>query len=195
VKASWRNRNLRLTPAFIFALLFGGEVTTTDLNPNQPGRMNEWDADSIRSVIEEGRRQLDSQSERFRHVTDRAQTLLTVALVGLAFSTGVVPRWSNVDGMHRVVATSVSCLGTVLLLLGVGTAAAASVVSARFGTIDTTLLSNEAEPVRPALARHYASAVRAGETTLLVRVTLFRQAVRYVSWGVVVSSLALALTW
>jgi hypothetical protein len=195
MQASWRNRKLRLTPAFILALLFGGEVETDDLNPNNPGAMLGWDADSFRLIVEEGRRQIDAQGERFRHVTDRAQTLLTVALVAVAFSAGDVSRWSNVDGFHRMVATLASCSGIALLLLGVGTAAAASVVSARFGAIDATRLTNEESLSYQILAVHYAKAVRSGETTLLTRVTLFRQAVRYICWGVAISSLAIALTW
>lgn len=195
MKVSWRSRKLRLTPAFILALLFGGEVETDDLNPNIPGAMVGWDQDSFRLIVEEGRRQLDAQGERFRHVTDRAQTLLTVALVAMAFSASDVSRWSNVDGFHRIVATIASCSGIALLLLGVGTTAAASVVSARFGAIDATRLTNQELVSHQTLAKHYAKAVRAGETTLLTRVTLFRQAVRYICWGVVVSSLAIALTW
>ena len=195
MRASWRSHDLRLTPAFVLALLFGGQVETADLNPNQPGTMLGWSNEAYRTIVEEGRLQLESQASRFRHTCDRAQTLLTVALVGVAFSAGVVSRWSHVEGVHRVIATVVSCAGGVLLLLGVASAAAASVVSARFGAIDTTRLSNENVLTDDVLARHYASAVRSGETTLLARVTLFRHAVRYVCWGVVLSSLAVALTW
>ncbi|MGZ6609192.1 MAG: hypothetical protein ACXVFI_19245 [Solirubrobacteraceae bacterium] len=189
MKATWKHqKNMNSTVAFVLALLFGGSVSPERLNPNEPADLTALSADSLHLVVEQGRRQLDAQSERFRHVTDRAQTLLTVSLVALAFVAGTLSRINNTHGSQRIVATTVWAVGLLLVLLGIATAAAVIVVRAPFSAVDTTQMTTWSEPVLTQLATDHAKSVILGETTVAARVTLFRQATRFVSWGAVLAT-------
>jgi hypothetical protein len=194
VNATWKRHNLRLTPAFVLALLFGGIVRTAPLNPNQPSDVSALDAGSLQLIVDEGRRQLDNQADRFRHITDRAQTLLTVGLIAVGFAASIFTRLGHVHAVRRVLATSFWGVGGVMLLIGIAAAAAAVVVGAEFDTVDTTQISGWPSPALPLLAREYAEAVIIGETTVAARLTLFRQATRFVCWGVVLAALAVVMT-
>lgn len=54
-------------PAFILALLFGGEVRPSG-NPNEPGDLTAFDDDSLRLVIDEGRAQISCDANRDRPI-------------------------------------------------------------------------------------------------------------------------------
>jgi hypothetical protein len=71
----------------------------------------------------------------------------------------------------------------VLLVLGVGGAAAVMAVRADFRMIDTAVLSSYRPPVQPTLARDYSRMLGAGEDTVATRLTIFRQSVVYVILG------------
>jgi hypothetical protein len=195
MKATWKKTDTTLTLAFILALLFGGSVKPSEpLNKNQPQDVEAIRDDALDVIIDEGRRQIDAQAERFRHVTDRAQTLLTVSLVAVAFAASIFGRLQHADGGLRVVATLLWSLGGVLLLIGVATAAATVVVRAEFDSIDATQMTHWMEPAIRKLAGEYSEAVILGETTVAARVTVFRQATRFVGWGVIIVAIALLLT-
>jgi hypothetical protein len=189
VKATWKQqKDINSTVAFILALLFGGSVTPDRLNPNEPADLGQLTPVSLQLIVDQGRRQLDAQSERFRHVTDRAQTLLTVSLVALAFVAGIVTRISGSHGAQRVFATIGWAVGLLLVLVGIAAAAAVIVVKAEFSAVDTTQMTHWSEPVLTQLAADHAKSVILGENTVAARVTLFRQATRFVSWGAVLAA-------
>lgn len=183
MKATWRMRDLRLTVAFILALLFGGSVEPALANPNQPGKLDGKSDESLRLIVEEGRRQVDSQTARFEHVQARAQIVLTVSLVALGFIAGVLTAIPSAPGARQVAGWIVWSLSLVLVVLAVATAAAIIAVRADFDTVDTTQVSAMDDPVLPALAADYSTVVRLGEITVAARVTLLRQATRFLSWG------------
>jgi len=185
---------MRPTPAFLLALAFGGEVTPGQENPNVPGQMTDFEQSDLQIVLDEGRIQLDHATSKLEHVQSRAQALLTVALASLAFATGAFGRLDRVDGWAEVVASGVLVLGMILVLLGVGLAAAAIVVRADFHQVDTTQISNMSPPILSEVAADYAVCVKRGEITVAERVTIFRLATRYTVWGAILVALVYAIT-
>ena len=184
---------VRPTTAYVCSLLFGAEIISDPINKNTPGDISEFDSDSQMLLIEEGRRQLADQSDRFRHVCDRALALLTVGLAVLGLMATSYTHVSKPSGVRGDFTLGLWALGAVLALLGVATTAAVAVVRAQFSSIDTTIVSNLPNPVRHRLASEYSKAVIVGETTLAERVTVFRQAVRCICWSAMLLGVAYVL--
>jgi len=181
------------TTAYVLSLLFGAEIVSDPINTNTPGDVSEFDTDSQTLLIEEGRRQLADQSDRFRHVCDRALALLTIGLAVLGLMATSYTHVSKPPGVRGDFTLGLWALGAALAVLGVATTAAVAVVRAHFSTIDTTVLSNLPSPVRHRLASEYSKAVIVGETTLAERVTVFRQAVRCICWSAMLLGVAYVL--
>lgn len=180
-----------MAPAFVLALLLGGRVTPTPLNRNSPGPIATFNDADCKLLIEEGRRQLDSQADRFKHTTDRAQVLLTASLVVVAFVAGILHRVSQAGGRHGVFALAIWAAGAAFTIVGLAAAASVIVVRADFDAIDTTVMSNwEDRPILQKLAGDYAKVVVLGETTIAARVTMFRLATRLVCWGAIFVAVA-----
>jgi hypothetical protein len=196
MKVTWNSgRQHRLTTGFILALLFGGGVTPDHTNPNIPGTVHTFDDESLRVVIEEGRRQADRQADTFRHTIDRAQALLTASLVAAGFIGEVLRQITKVKGDRQLVALGFWSASALLVIIGIAAAAATAVVSAEFTTIDTTQISTWEPPVLRELAADYATAVKLGETTLDARVTMFRMATRFVCYGSALGAVAFGLSY
>ena len=175
MKASWNSgRQHRLSTAFIAALLFGGGVEPDHRNPNVPGNLEEFDSESLKLLVDEGRRQSDRQTEIFKHTTDRAQVLLTVGLALAGFVAATLHQIQNLHGDRKWIAFSIWIGAALLTIVGVAATASVLVVRAVFSVIDTTQISTWTPPVLRQLAEDYADAVRIGETTLDTRVTMFR---------------------
>ena len=185
---------MRLTPAFILGLVFGGPVKPTLLNPNTPSDMKGFDDADLQLVVDEGRRQLGNQTGAFQHVQGRAQSLLTVCLAVLAFATGAIGRLQKICGARFVIALIVFVMAMSLVILGLALAAAVIVVRADFDQTDTTQITGFDRPLLKSVAADYADVVRIGEITIAARVTLFRMATRYTVWGAVLTAAVYALT-
>lgn len=185
---------MRLTPAFILGLVFGGPVKPTLTNPNTPSDMTSFDDADLQLVVDEGRRQLDNQTGAFQHVQGRAQSLLTVCLAVLAFATGAIGRLQRICGVRFVVALIVFVLAVCLVIVGLALAAAVIVVRADFEQTDTTQVTGFKAPILRTVAADYANVVRIGEITVAARVTVFRMATRYSVWGAVLTASVYALT-
>jgi hypothetical protein len=195
MRVTWKKQqDLRLTTAFVLSLLFGGRVVPPPLNPNKPSDITGFDDESLRLIVDEGRRQSADQSDRFKHATDRAQVLLTAGLAALGLVAALLATVNDASGARRVVATVVWAIAGVLTVLGVATAASVIVVRADFVVVDTTQMTSWSPPLLKQLADDYADAVILGETTVAARITVFRQATRFVCWGVVLAAIAFALT-
>ena len=194
MKAKWHGRTMRLTPAFILGLVFGGPVKPTLPNPNTPSDMNGFDDADLQLVVDEGRRQLDNQTGAFQHVQGRAQSLLTICLAVLAFATGAIGRLQKICGARFVVALIVFVMAMSLVIIGLALAAAVIVVRADFDQTDTTQITGFDRPLLKSVAADYADVVRIGEITIAARVTLFRMATRYTVCGAVLTAAVYALT-
>lgn len=194
MKATWKQHDLRLTTAFLLALFFGGSVEPSLKNPNEPGNLDGRSEASLRLIVEEGRRQVEAQTSRFQHVQARAQILLSVSLVALGFTSGILTKIRSAPTAREVIGWIVWSLALLLVLLAVSTAAAIIVVRADFASVDATRVSAMDEPILPALAADYADVVRIGEIAVAVRVALLRQATRYLAWGSLIASVAFFVT-
>jgi hypothetical protein len=180
--------------AFVWALLIGGEVLPKHENPNQPGDLSEFDDESLRLIVEEGRSQVDRQSDRFRHATDRGQVLLTVDLALLGFLAALLHHLLQIGGQRETIAVAVWVLSGILAIIGTAAAAAVVVVKASFGVIDATRVTTFPPPVLRCLASEYARTVRDGELTADLRVTMFRQAARVTVVAAIVAAIAFGLS-
>lgn len=184
---------VRPTTAYVCSLLFGAEIVSDPINKNTPGDITGFDADSQTLLIEEGRRQLADQSDRFRHLCDRALALLTVALAVLGLMATSYTHVAKPSGIRGGFTLGLWALGASLAVIGTAATAAVAVVRAQFSSIDATIVSNLESPVRHRLAAEYAKAVIVGETTLAERVTVFRQAVRCICWSAMLLGAAYVL--
>jgi hypothetical protein len=190
----WDRWRRRPTPAFLRALLIGGTPRTLASNENQAGDLAEHNVEELQLVIDEGRRQLDAQSTRFEDVQGRAQTLLTISLVVLGLTSGMVSRLHGFDGWRARFEWVLWSIAIASDLLGVLLAAAVISVRARFETTDTMQVTNMERPLLKSLADDYAKSVRLGEETVADRVNAFQVATRYTVWGAVTTALVFIIT-
>jgi hypothetical protein len=194
VKATWKKKaEIPLTWAYILAMLLGGTARPENLNPNAPGDISEFDEPSLTLLVEEGRRQIQEQMDRFKHVTDRAQVLLTVSIVLLGFLSATFQHANHASAWARVVALAVWSVAVSFALAGFAAAASVMVVPAEFEGIDTTRVSNWDPPILRRLAAAYSKAVVVGETTVAARLTLFQRATRLVCWAAVIAAVAFTI--
>lgn len=161
--ATWNKRRCPLSTAFLLALVLGGRVEPELPNPNEPGSIDNLSDDDARLLVEEGRRQLDSQQQRFTNVQARAQALLTIALAVLAFAANAIENVATSTGGFAVgVERLLTAIAMLLVLAGVGLAAAINVVRADFDQTDTTQISRWSAPLLPNVAADYTKVVRRG---------------------------------
>lgn len=169
-------------------LIPGITVSILRTDAIEPGSLADWDDDALGIVVDEGRRQLDRQSERFDRVRSGAQLLFTTALALLVVLGASAQRVLDHDGL---VLQSAWVLGLVAVASGMLGAAAILTVKTEFGGIHTALLSHSGpEPLRE-LAVAYTQQVSTGENTLNARVTVYRDAV----WLVLVGALVQLIVW
>jgi hypothetical protein len=194
MKVMWRGRHVRLAPAFLLSLLLGGPVSALRQNPNQPENIGTFDDADLQFVVDEGRRQIDAQRSDFEHVQSRAQSLLAVGLAVLGFSAGGLGWLTRVHGATYAADLLLWIVAFGVVLIGVGLSASVVVVQANFDRIDTTQMTRWTTPVLRSLAEDYAKSVRVGEITVADRVTVFRLATRYISWGAVLTAVVFVIT-
>lgn len=188
---AWRRRP---TPAFLWALTRGGTPPNLAGHQNEGGDLAAHSDAELQLVIDEGRRQLDVQTARFEDVQGRAQTLLTVSLVVLGLTAGIVSRLHSFGGWRGRFEWVVWSIAGVLELLGVLLAAAVISVRAKFGATDTRQVTNMSLPLLKPLADDYCESVRIGEDTVADRVNAFQVATRYTVWGAITTALVIVLT-
>lgn len=158
-------------------------VKTVNVHPNEPKSLDKWDEPSLQLVIDEGRRQLDRQGQRFDRIRTTAQLLFTTSLALL-----VVLAASAHRILDKEAGTLVALWIAGLLLVALGMLGAASVltVNAEFGTIDTAKFTEFENDSLRVLATAYAEQVGIGESTVAARLTVYRDAVWLVLLGAAV---------
>ena len=161
----------------------GAKVPSFLMHPGAPGDISAWTDEDVQSLIEEGRRQLDSQRGEAEQIRGRAQSLFTTA-IGLA-AVSFAGR-STVFSAKSDVPLAAWSLGLALTTLGLlGTA---SVIVARkdFGSIDASLMTTSYKPpVPPKLAAGYSRQVGTGANTVATLLTVYRDAVLLVMLGAI----------
>jgi hypothetical protein len=152
----------------------GHPVPVFTIDANQPGDLSAWATDELTLLIEEGRRQSDRQQAQLEEIRGRAQWLFTVGAAVLgALGAGLI------GAKPALGYTIISLAGMLLLVLGLGGAAAILTVKADFNTIHVAVLSKVEQPVDHKLAASYSRMMAVGENTVATRLTVFRQAVVY----------------
>jgi hypothetical protein len=169
-------------------LIPGIEVAVVQTDTLEPESLDDWNDDALQVIIDEGRRQIDRQSERFDRVRSGAQFLFTTALALLVVLGAAAHRILHQEGVVLRVAW---VLGLAAVAGGALGAAAILTVKAEFGSIHTALLSRSGpDPIRD-LAVAYTQQVRAGENTVNARLTVYRDAV----WLVLIGALVQLIVW
>ncbi len=150
----------------------GSAVPTFPADQLKPQSLDAWTNDDLGHMIEEGRRQSDRQQADLERIRSRAQWLFTVAAGALAaLGAGLVSSKPSVPLI------ALWLVGMLLLVYGIGGAAAILTVRADFAMIHTAVLSGVSPPVDRELAKSYSRMMSDGENTVATRLTVFRQAV------------------
>ena len=157
-------------PVFAHPVLFDGDL----------GGMK--DDDDLRMIIDEGRRQLDRQMADLDRIRSRGVTLVTVGLAELA----LLARGARTTFAHGTGATVAWTFAALLVLFGLGGAAALLTAKAEFGRTDTVKAAGEVPPVLRPLALAYAQQAGYGEETVRTRLTVLRDAVLLLVVGALV---------
>ena len=140
----------------------------------ETGDLSHCNDENLKLIIEEGRRKLDQQSDRFDRIRQTAQVILPI---GVALLVVVGSELSHIKTEHRNWLRG--CLyggwgiSTTLVLSGVFGAAAILVVKATFGTVLPTLVSQlEPDRLSREVAEAYVSESVVGEDTINTRITI-----------------------
>jgi hypothetical protein len=169
---------LTLYLKYVLALMRPGHkvpsFTTVPPHAAKVGDLSHHNADQLGLIIEEGRRKLDQQSERFDRVRQTAQVILPL---GVALLVVVGTELTRIQAERSTCLRAALYTGwglsAALVLLSVLGSAAILVVRASFGSVLPTLLSQcEPEHLHQDLAEAYVSQTVAGEDTVNTRITL-----------------------
>jgi hypothetical protein len=158
----------------------GTSAPVHDADHNESGVLDSWTADQIRILIDEGRRQIDRQTEDLERVRQRAQVAL---VIGLALEGTVGALRGLVSSAETWPAWVLWALGLVLVAWAVLGAAATAVVQADMQIIHATVLSRRSGDVERGLAADYAAMAPVGEKQLATRLTNLRLAVAFLLAG------------
>jgi hypothetical protein len=158
----------------------GIKVETIVIHPTEPASLDGWGDDALHIIVDEARRQIDRQSERFDRIRTTAQLLFTTALALLVVLAAGAHRVLDQESVILFVAWVV---GLIVVALGMLGAASILTVRAEFGTIDTPALTYHGPDPLKVLATAYAQQVRVGESTVAARLTVYRDAVWLVLLG------------
>jgi hypothetical protein len=155
-----------------------------EADTNVAGDISGWSNDQVKTLIDEGRRQIDRQNEDLERVRGRAQVTLTL---GLALA--------GAAGSLRAAVSSVDAVGLwVLWILGLAFvsyatlgAAATAVVRADMKMIHGAVLSRYEGDIDRQLARDYANIAATGEKQIATRLTNLWLAVALLLTGAVLT--------
>lgn len=178
---------IRMYLAHLRGLWPGARVPTFQVHPSSPGDIATWSAEECQLLVEEGRRQVDSQRDQAEQIRTRSQFLFTTALALAAVS---FAGRSAVFTARNNVPLAVWSLGLLLTFLGALGAASVIVARKEFGSIDAAVMTTVyVPPVLPHLAAGYSRIVGTGENTVATILTVHRDSVLLVlagavSWGI-----------
>jgi len=140
-----------------------------------------WPDADLQLLIDEGRRQADSQGATLLEVRGRAQWLFTGALAvvtALAAAASVVLTSPCLTWEKVLWFVSISIVGYAAL-------GAAAVITVRgdFGAILASELSTRKPPLLPSVAKDYAEMLEIGDNTVNTIISVYRQAVVWLLLG------------
>lgn len=164
----------------IWGLFAPGDPVPLHYDPDESftAPLENWQPEDLRLMIEEGRRQYDEQIAHLERIRGRAQWLFTTGLaLGAAIATVGAGVFKDQDWYVVVIWLAAIALATWASL----GAAAILTVRKDFDGIATSVLSTYAPPIEKQLARDYAEMLETGDLTVNTALTLFRQAVLWMT--------------
>lgn len=165
----------------VVGLLPGKTVSSFSADQTTAGDMTEWlDSDKL-LLIEQGRIQLARQRQDLENIRQRAQFLFTTALGTIGFATLGFEKLFT-----QLVPILIWFLGMLILTIALLGAAAVVVAKKELVEIHTSLLSMQGSPLHDSLAIAYATSMSQGENTVATQITVFRDAVFFLIFGIFV---------
>jgi hypothetical protein len=135
---------------------------------NTAGDLTDWSADDLKTLIDEGRRQLDRQIEDMERVRGRAQVTLALG-IGLEGAAGSLR--TAVSSVNEPVLWFLWILGLALVAWATLGAAATAVGRADMEMIHAAVLSRRQADIAKDLAKDYAAMAATGENQIATRLT------------------------
>jgi hypothetical protein len=139
-----------------------------EADKNVAGDMSGWSGAQVKTLIEEGRRQIDRQNDDLERVRGRAQVTLTL---GLALAGAAGSLRSAVSSADAVGLWVLWTLALALIAFATLGAAATAVVRADMKMIHAAVLSRYDGDTDRKLARDYANIAATGEKQIATRLT------------------------
>jgi hypothetical protein len=159
----------RIYARHIIALFLPGSgAPVHSADSNTPGDLTDWSADDIKTLIDEGRRQLDRQNEDLERVRGRAQVTLALG-IGLEGAAGSLR--AAVSSVNEPVLWFLWILGLALVAWATLGAAATAVVRVDMEMIHAAVLSRRQANIGKDLAKDYAAMAATGENQIATRLT------------------------
>ena len=178
---------------FIVALITGRFVTLRE--SESPGSLRGWSEESLRHVIDEGRRQLDDQMATLDRILLRAQILFStsLALIALLSSSAesllkdVKPR-----SFHFIVMWLLIFSATIFLLVLLGSASLIA-IKKPYNVISIAVIASWVSFGLEHLAQEYVEAIGPGDEVNNAHLTILTTAVRMTVCGSMLFGIALLL--
>jgi hypothetical protein len=158
----------------------GSGAPAHQADPNDAGDIAEWSDDQVKTLIDEGRRQLDRQNEDLERVRGRAQVALAIA-IALGGAAGALR--ATVSSADRLLLWVLWIAGLLLVGWAILGAAATAVVRADMQIIHASVLSRYTGDIDRQLAEDYAAIAMDGENQVATRLTNLRIAVAFLLVG------------
>ncbi|WP_203708619.1 hypothetical protein [Asanoa iriomotensis] len=188
ISADKRFAEARVYGYYVLAVFRPGvEVPTFGQPTDFTDSLDGLSDDDRKTVIEEGRRQLDRQLADLEKNKSRAATMLTVGLAEV----GVLAAGANRAFAHGPWTGIGWIVSALLALLALGGAVSLLTSQAVFGRTDTRAVASGPTPLQQQVAFGYADAVGWGEETIRTRITVLRDGVLLA----VASAVLYALIW
>lgn len=176
---------LRIYAHHVWALFRAGSgAPVHDADRNKPGEVSDWSDAHIKTLIDEGRRQLDRQNEDLERVRTRAQVTL---VIGLALEGTTGSLRATVSSADNLLLSILWIVGLALIAWAILGAAATAVVRADMQMIHAAALSRYTGDIDRQLAADYAAIAADGEKQVAGRLTNLRLAVAFLLAGAAVT--------
>ena len=138
----------------------------------EPGDTSDWPEDSLNMLLEEGKRQIESQRNDLENLKSRCQFLLTIGIATLALAAATFA-----DAKDSRITLGLWSAAILLLLVGMLGAAANLGTKDTFRIADIVVLS-ETRPLFPSsLVTEYCQMVKDSFDLLATRYIIYRKAV------------------
>jgi hypothetical protein len=139
-----------------------------EADKNVAGDITGWSDAQVKTLIDEGRRQIDRQNDDLERVRGRAQVTLTL---GLALAGAAGSLYATVSSAHTVGLWVLWILGLASVAFAALGAAATAVVRADMKMIHAAVLSGYKDDIDRQLALDYAKIAATGEKQIATRLT------------------------